>query len=278
MPGDGKLTKTAREAKQLLGKLVNVHFVLRLSGCSDICGQYGKIVNVAQIVNLLPHERYDKFMAEVAILHDMEECLSDHEKCRENVDRKCLFPLLHNDQTSLKEMGKIQDVVIVNQASVAAGGLERGTRDMVRDTEILENDHTGKHVEDKLKKLLTTLYVGSKNEVFDDDAENAISCTRTVLDLPALAIKLKNEDGGYIKVALREFPTFLTAVRCLPICSLDDIGDSDLKDQYCEFTKRLENVTKKYSLLDLRKADPKKIIKRFFDPAENLFEGFEMVM
>ena len=37
---------------------------------------------------------------------------------------------------------------------------------------------------------------------------------------------------------------FLTAVRCLPIRFLDDIGDGDLKDQYREFTKRLENVTK----------------------------------
>ena len=72
-PGDGKLTKKAREAKQLLGKLVNVHFVLRLSGCSDIYGQYGKIVNVAQIVKLFPHEPDDKFMAEVG--------LSDHAKC-----------------------------------------------------------------------------------------------------------------------------------------------------------------------------------------------------
>ena len=179
-----------------------------------------------------------------------------------------LFPLLHNDQKSLKE---IQDVVIVNQAPVAAAGLERGTRNMVRDTEILGNDHTEKHVEDKLKMLLTTLYVGLKNEVFDDDAKNAISYTRTVLDLPALAIKLKSEDGGYIKVALREFPTFLTAVRCLPIRSLDDIGDGDLKDQYREFTKRLENVTKKYSLLDLRKVDPKKIIKRFFEPSREPF-------
>ena len=40
-----------------------------------------------------------------------------------------LFLLLHNDQKSLKGMGKIQDVVIV-----AAAGFERGTRNMARDT------------------------------------------------------------------------------------------------------------------------------------------------
>ena len=277
-PGDGKLTEKAREAKQLLGKLVNVHFLLRLSGCSDIYGQYGKIVNVAQIVNLLPHERYDKFMAEVEILHDMEACIYDHEKCTRDVDRKCLFPLLHNDRKSLKDMGKIQGVVIVNQAPVAAAGLERSTRNMVKEANTLQNDPTEKHVEDKLKVLLTTLYAGLKNEVFDDDAKNAISYTKTALDLPALAIKMKSDDGGYVKVSLTEFPAFIRAVRCLPIRSLDNIGDDDLKVQFREFVKRLEKVTKQFSVSDLRNADPKKIIKVFFDPTEKLFDGIEIIL
>ena len=50
-PSKGKLTEKARETKQLLRKLVNAHFLLRLAGCADIYHQYGKIVNNTQIVN-----------------------------------------------------------------------------------------------------------------------------------------------------------------------------------------------------------------------------------
>jgi hypothetical protein len=81
-PSDGKLREKANEAKLLLGKLLNVRFLLTLAGCADVYGQYGKIVNVAQIVNLLPHERLELFMKEVNVLDKMEKCLSDYKNCR----------------------------------------------------------------------------------------------------------------------------------------------------------------------------------------------------
>ena len=55
-PWNDKLTEKARESKQILGKLIKVQFLLRLVGCAAVYGQYGKKVNLSQIVDLLPHE------------------------------------------------------------------------------------------------------------------------------------------------------------------------------------------------------------------------------
>ena len=83
-----------------------------------------------------------------------------------------------------------------------------------------------------------------ETELFDDDRVTAISHTKTVVDLPATAIKLKGSDCGYITVIVKAAPEFLHAVRSLPVRSLDDVPEEELKCQYQEFLKRLEEFTR----------------------------------
>ena len=45
---------------------------------------FGAVVNVAQMVHLLPHERYELYMKAVERL-DMIKCLSYHRKCKSYV-------------------------------------------------------------------------------------------------------------------------------------------------------------------------------------------------
>ena len=135
-----------------------------------------------------------------------------------------------------------------------------------------------KHVDDKLQELLTTLYKGLK-EVFDEDTVTAIFYTKTILDLPSIALNLKDKQhGGYIKVAATEFTNFLNAVRSLHVRSLDNVRDIILMDQYKEFLQRLQKVTEHYSGDELGQLDPKTIIMYLFDPKENLCCGTEMIM
>ena len=174
-------------------------------------------MNNTQIINLLPHERYSFFMKEVEMLDKMHTCLPDHLKCDQyagtNTGIKCLLPLLHADKDSLQSSCKIQNVVVVNRAPVVAGGLERRIRIMERENETLENDPIEKHVDDKLQELVTTLYEGLTEEVFDEDTVTAVFYTETILDLPSIALKLKDQlHDGYIKVAATEFTNFLNAV------------------------------------------------------------------
>ena len=104
-PSDGKLREKASEAKNLKGKSLNVRFLLTLAGCADIYDQYGKIANVTQIVNLLPHERLGLFTKEVDVLQAMAKC------CGKFVDEKAkvksLFPIFHEDKKPLSTKGEI---------------------------------------------------------------------------------------------------------------------------------------------------------------------------
>ena len=56
------------------------------------------------------------------------------------------------------------------------------------------------------------------------------------------------------------------------------MSDDDLKKQYREFLKRLEESTRQYSIEQLREIDPKDILKLFFEPESDLFVDIEMVM
>eukprot|EP00794_Sanderia_malayensis_P014467 gene14467-15971_t len=281
-PSDGKLRQKANEAKQLLGKLLNVRFLLTLAGCADVYGQYGKIVNAAQIVNLLPHERLELFMKEVTVLGKMKKCLSDHKNCSSYVDEKakvrCLFPLLHADRDSLQTNGEIQKIPVVDQSATIAASLQSRTRQMGRQATIAQNVDAEKQVHERLEMLIATLHSGLKEEVFDDQAITVINHTKTVLNLPEVAAKLKDPDGGYIKNAVINGPLFVDAIRSVPVRSLNNVSDDELKRQYRLFFKKLEELTKQSSLEELRVTDPKSILKQFFDPKLALFTEIEMVM
>ena len=54
-----KEREKAADAKRILKKICTKKFVLELSGISDIYEVFGKVVNTCQIVDILPHERFD---------------------------------------------------------------------------------------------------------------------------------------------------------------------------------------------------------------------------
>ena len=112
---DQHAREKADKAFQLRGQILNVSFLLTLSGLGDIYQQYGKIVNVAQMVRLLPHERYDLFMKAVNEYEPMLSCLDDHSKCNillPNEDDSCYWPLYHADQKTLRESQMIRGIKV----------------------------------------------------------------------------------------------------------------------------------------------------------------------
>ena len=90
-------------APELKGKILNVHFLLNLSGLADAYGQFGAVVNVAQMVHLLPHERYELYMKAVEHLADMTKCLSDQSKCG-------VFVVKENKDKTEKSNGKKKEI------------------------------------------------------------------------------------------------------------------------------------------------------------------------
>ena len=62
-----------------------------------------------QIVNLLPHERYDKFVKQLEKLDSLISSIDDHSSC----DNPCLWRTLHSDIDCILE-GNVKNVVLTS--------------------------------------------------------------------------------------------------------------------------------------------------------------------
>jgi hypothetical protein len=164
----------ADKAKELIGKIFNLEFLLSLSGLSDIYEQFGVIVQMTQMVHLLTHERmylYNKSvdnLMSMALSEDHKNCAQCSEK---DAQRKCLWPLYHVDKLSVKETGTVRDLPIQNKHGVRAGGLVKA------------GGNTEKKFEEKLLSVVKDLAVGLAKKVYSPEVIAIIEETRVVMDL-----------------------------------------------------------------------------------------------
>ena len=191
---------------------------------------------------------------------------------------KCLWPLNQADKKTFSDKGKIRDVTVVNKHGMRAAGLQVATRKEKNDRLVRAGEDTVKQSDLKLLKVVRELASGLSKEVYSEDVKTVIEETRTVLDLTALALQLKEPEASHIKIAVTEFPKFQQAVNKVPTTSLQSVPAEELKLQYRLFLSRLAALTSKISKEDLRKMDSKCLIKEFFDPQGNEFENIEMVL
>ena len=77
---DTRVREKADKAMELKGKILNLSFLLNLSGLVDIYEQFGVIVQVTQMVTLLPHERLDMYTKAVNRMKNMA-LAQDHKDC-----------------------------------------------------------------------------------------------------------------------------------------------------------------------------------------------------
>ena len=116
-----------------------------------------------------------------------------------------------------------------------------------------------KRTDKQLQLLINELHTGLKTEVYDEQSVRIITLTKTIVDLSNLSVKMHQLGGGYIKIALTEFPNFLNAIKEIPIRSLLDLPESALEKQYTKVLRRLEKLTFKYKPEDLKSPDPKEL-------------------
>ena len=131
---DARSREKAAKARELKGKILNVHFLLVLSGLADIYSQFGVVVNITQLVYLLPHERFDHFMKAVDLFNIMEQSLCDRSKCDSLAPegtgqrQKCLWPFYHKSKETLQERNEIRGIPIFLQYAVQSASLQSETR------------------------------------------------------------------------------------------------------------------------------------------------------
>ena len=274
---DSRVREKADQAMELQGKILNVYFLLTLSGLADAYDQYGVIVNVAQKVHLLPHERLDLHNLGVGVLQSMIGCLQDHEKCSQvalpDSKVKCLWPLNHTDKRTLAAEGKIRSLTVTNQQQTRAAGLSARTRQTTVEQILHSGEDAIAKSDKQLIQLVKELFKGLSNDVYDSQTIAVIEETRQVLDLPAMALKLKDPSVSSLKLATLEFPKFQKAIENIPVRSLIGVPEEILAKQYKEFVKRVDKLAENLSPEDLKKVDPKEMVKHLFDPADRQWQS-----
>ena len=234
---DSRAREKGYKAKELKGKILNVHILLNLSGLEDVYEQFGAIVNIAQMVHLLPHKRYELYMDAVDMLGNMAEYLSDDSKCSSVIGPQkkvgCLWPLNHADKKTLIDKSEIQSIPI-SQYGTDAAGLECQTRHQVsRQNQIARGIDAMKKSDGQLDLLVKEIFRGLRTEVYDKESVRVVTLTKIILDVQNLSLKLhQDEDGGYIKVSVMEYPNFIKAVKEIPILSLTHIPEDSLQKQF----------------------------------------------
>ena len=99
---------------------------------------------------------------------------------------------------------RFENVPVLDQNAAVAADLLSQTRNMKRQETILQSEKAKKQVEERLLMLVSTLYSRLNKEVFDEQAVTVIGHTKTVLNLPDIACRLKEPGGGHIKIVITQ--------------------------------------------------------------------------
>ena len=195
----------------------------------------------------------------------MAEC-HDHMNCEKFVEDgskiKCLWPHYHADKKSLKEQGNIRNIPIEIKYGVRAVGLQVVTRQQTAEKYVRMGQNVEQDTDRKALSVVRELADGLSKSVYSSEGKTVIEQTRVILDLPALACKIKEAGGSAIKVAVTEFQKFRQAVIGIPLISLKDVPEDELRLQFRVFVERLAVMTEENSIEELKCKDAKELIKK----------------
>ena len=261
----------AKEITNILGKILNLKFVIELSGACDIYNRFGHGVNILQTVNMLPHVKYDKFVDTVtAVFSTMAETVDPKLcPCEQNVSSdKCVWPLLDLREVATKSTyrGVTVGNLMANELSTRAG-----TR---REKENLLLDQAGvlQKCFDELKTYSTLLGSNLFAKVYDAADKKLINSIRIVLDLETLAIKVKLSGSAHV-AALRSKLFIEKAREISP--PISDISDEELRLQYRDFLRKLETIIEDTDESELKSME---IFRSFLSTKHKLYLNVEMVI
>ena len=131
---------------------------------------------------------------------------------------------------------------------------------------------------ERLMKLVKELSTDLNNKVYSAEGKSVIEETRAVLDLTSLALKLKEHGASPVNVFPVEYQKFKKAVDTVPVDSVKQVPEEELKHQFKLYLQKLQAMTAEIDKPELTSTDSKELIKQFIDPAGELFKDVEMVM
>ena len=279
--GIAKEREKSDDASRILKKIRNKKFTLELSGISDIYNIFGKVVNTCQIVDILPHERFDQVIQAVTELKDMVKH-KEHSECVESYKRsegfvgefpesgkvngQCRWPSYHADLSDIKTHGKFRSVSI--NKSFEDKGIE--TRLARKEGNLNVFKDAIKIVETELVALATRLYNDLSSDIFEAETRNTIELTRNLCDIQSFAKEI-TEHGSILFATLSE-DRFCESAKQISK-TIQMIPDNIVKQNYRQFVAKLEDHIKSNEKSEL---DSKSLIRDFINSDKKLYRGVEL--
>ena len=271
--GSSEDRQKAKDISTILGKILNLKFVLEVSGSCDVYNRFGHGINILQTVSIMPHTKYDNFVATaVDGLATMAETV-DPEDCpcgKDASSLKCFWPVLHKDLREIADKSTYRGVTMGNlmadELSTRAGA--RKTKENL----MLDQKGVTKKCLEELKLYSKSLGSSLLAKVYQEEDKKLIETVRVVSDLETLALRLKL--SGSAHVAAVQTKLFIQKSRELAP-KLSDISDEELRYQYRDFLRKLERLIEDQDEDSIFTMD---IFKNFLDSELKLYIDNELIV
>ncbi|CAB4009083.1 Hypothetical predicted protein [Paramuricea clavata] len=270
MEGNSDDRKKATHASDLLDKILNTRFTVRLSGLCDIYEVFGHGVNILQTVDMLPHDKFDRFHSVVIGKFNSMTASLDHATCISSYGSKCQWPTLHRDLEEIKTIGSYRGIPMAQSygeeinTRMGERRAARNARDEQQGIVIIVK------AQQDLQKLVQRMYECLHNKVYHEGDKSMLKTLRPIIDLSSLALKVKQKSAAHVLALDGEQ---FTKVSKQLATNIDDVPDSEIRIQFREFIRRLD-------VAQLNEEDlcSIKLIKVFLETERKLYVDIEMVM
>lgn len=270
---DSSLQEKGQEAREIRGRLQNQETILKLTAVTDIYLLYGRLINIAQMYSILPHQRLDLFNAALDDWDAMTAHFEDH-NC--SGGDGCKLSTFHSAVTSLNTDKKVNNVFLLDKYPVQNAALNTKTRGQQR-YEDVDDEIISQKVGALVQKLSRDLCSDLRTRAVKDEDVKIIELTRVILDFGSMIKKMRGLKLSPEIFAATYVSKFLTAAKKLKIPSIEDLEESFIEKQFRTFIKKLDSFYPEDDK-DVCKIDPLAVLTKLFSTKENHFFGIEVIL
>ena len=282
---NGNSTEKAKadKAAEVQSGIMNYTFCLSLSAVVDIYRVYGSISKILQLINLLPHERYQIFQEQMGVFQkmldnqDFSSCSCKAVTKEGGVEdggqtaEKCPWPTLHQDINEVLLKGKYRGCVLGQLVADTTCTREGRRQEKVWLQESRES--TVAVVLKRAKDAATYIFEGLREKVYDEAALLMLNHSRRLLSTKSDLEKIKANSAA--DVSNLGWKGFKAAAEFFDPDIVSRVTEGELRQQYREYNRRLEQLSWKESNMNL---GDKEILALFFDPAGGMYLDIEAVL
>ena len=205
------------------------------------------------------------------IAKDIQEILEKEEDVKEFLEEICCWPTLHADTRDMLTNGKYRGVVL-GQLTVDPTNTREGRQQA---TQWLEEDRqsTAVKVYRRGKEMVSYLAESLGEKVYNNEAVILINHSRRLFNMESELIKVKT--SGAANVSNLGWRSFKSAALFFKPAIFTRITEEEMREQYREFNRRLEDISRKKETMGL---SSKKILSLFFDPKMKMYVDIEGVL